>query len=88
MEAIGRLAGGVAHNFNNLLMVILGECSQLLTQAEQRGKNTSKEPVDIEQSLGSLRAIRDAGERASALTNATPDIQWPSSPGRRYDRSE
>jgi len=57
MEAIGTLAGGVAHDFNNILMVISGY-SSVLSEAL---KNNPK-------LLGHVEQIRKAGERASSLT--------------------
>jgi nitrogen-specific signal transduction histidine kinase/CheY-like chemotaxis protein len=57
LEAIGRLAGGVAHDFNNHLTVILG-CCQLLRKQHQEGT----EPDDL------LAEIEKAGERAATLT--------------------
>ena len=57
MEAIGLLAGGVAHDFNNMLTAILGY-SELLT--EQIGPD---KPIGRD-----LREIRVAAERAAVLT--------------------
>ena len=54
MEALGHLAGGVAHDFNNILSVILGYSELLLTSDE-----LSRD--DIEE-------IRRASLRGSALT--------------------
>jgi two-component system cell cycle sensor histidine kinase/response regulator CckA len=57
MEAVGRLAGGVAHDFNNILTTILGYAELLAARAGDR--------ADL---LGPAREIRLAGERAAALT--------------------
>jgi PAS domain S-box-containing protein len=57
MEAIGQLAGGVAHDFNNLMTVIEGYCGLLLEEhAGQTGK------------LDGLKHIAQAARRASDLT--------------------
>lgn len=56
LEAIGRLAGGVAHDFNNILTVILG-CSDILL---------SQRPP--EQYVGCIEEIRSAADRATHLT--------------------
>jgi two-component system cell cycle sensor histidine kinase/response regulator CckA len=42
MEAIGTLAGGIAHNFNNLLMGIKGNTSLLLLDTESESPNYEK----------------------------------------------
>lgn len=57
MEAVGRLAGGVAHNFNNVLTVISGYSQVLL---EALSPNDPTRP--------SIEEIKKAGERAAALT--------------------
>ena len=56
MEAIGQLAGGVAHDFNNILTIILGHAS-LLTLS----------PLDAK-ALASANQIKQASERAAGLT--------------------
>ncbi|HEY1484080.1 MAG TPA: ATP-binding protein, partial [Candidatus Acidoferrum sp.] len=57
MEAIGTLAGGVAHDFNNILMVVTGYSSVL---AEALRSNP--------QLHGHVEQIQKAAERATALT--------------------
>ena len=57
LEAIGRLAGGVAHDFNNILSIIMGH-SELLLQGTE---------VD-ERKRSSLEQIRRAADRAASLT--------------------
>ena len=57
MEAIGTLSGGVAHDFNNILTVILGHTEVLL----QALKSSPAERAH-------LKSIDEASRRASALT--------------------
>ncbi len=57
LEAVGRLAGGVAHDFNNIMGIILGY-SQLIQE-----KLTPEDP-----NAKHLNNIRKAAERAAGLT--------------------
>ena len=57
MEAVGRLAGGVAHDFNNMLSLILGHAEMAL------------EDVGPDRPLyARLKEIKRAGERSADLT--------------------
>lgn len=57
LEAVGRLAGGVAHDFNNILSIIMGHGELLLgtVASDERAKS-------------GLEQIRRAAERAASLT--------------------
>ncbi|MBI3981795.1 MAG: response regulator [Gemmatimonadetes bacterium] len=57
MEAVGRLAGGVAHDFNNILTAIMGTSSLMLDEAAQDS------PL-----RNDILEIQRAAERAAALT--------------------
>ena len=57
MEAVGRLAGGVAHDFNNMMMIIMGFSDFLLTNLERSDPRWA----DADE-------IRKAAERAMHLT--------------------
>jgi PAS domain S-box-containing protein len=57
LEAIGQLAGGVAHDFNNILTVILGRAEEVSVDARL--------PGDLRDAVGD---ISQNAERATALT--------------------
>jgi len=48
MEAVGRLAGGMAHDFNNMLMLISGYAGQMLEDSRlpERYRTTAQQLVD------------------------------------------
>ncbi len=57
MESVGRLAGGVAHDFNNMLSVILGHTEMLM------------EDIDpLQPQYADLLEIRRAAERSADIT--------------------
>jgi signal transduction histidine kinase/CheY-like chemotaxis protein len=57
METVGRLAGGVAHDFNNMLNVILGSAELVMTRD------------DLDDSiLKNLQQIQKAAERSADIT--------------------
>ncbi|MCH9003065.1 MAG: response regulator [Planctomycetes bacterium] len=62
MEAVGRLAGGVSHDFNNRLMTILGNTELILGALDKHG-----DQVDREQLRSCVQEIRQAGERGADL---------------------
>ena len=55
MESLGRLAGGISHDFNNYLTVIIGEVDLM---------DPNKVPP-----VATLDRIREAAERAADLTS-------------------
>jgi len=57
IESVGRLAGGVAHDFNNMLGVILGNVGMILDRM-----NPSQPEFE------ELKEIKEAAERSAALT--------------------
>jgi PAS domain S-box-containing protein len=57
MEAVGRLAGGVAHDFNNMLTVITGYCQMILDS-----------PSADETIRSDMQQVLRAADRATSLT--------------------
>jgi signal transduction histidine kinase/CheY-like chemotaxis protein len=58
MEAIGHLAGGVAHNFNNMLTIIINYTRMMLRHID------SQHPFYVQ-----LKGIEKAADRCAVLTN-------------------
>ncbi|MEK6700379.1 MAG: ATP-binding protein [Nitrospirota bacterium] len=58
MEAVGRLAGGMAHDFNNLMNVVIGYSEMVLHRLPPDDPNRP-----------ALESVLDAGERAANVTS-------------------
>jgi PAS domain S-box-containing protein len=58
MESVGRLAGGVAHDFNNMLGIILGNTEMILQDLDA-----------INPSIPKLHEIQKAADRSAKLTH-------------------
>lgn len=63
MEAVGRMAGGVAHEFNNMLTAIGGFA-----------RLAERDPGDAERVVTCVREIAKASDRAAALTGQLLDF--------------
>ncbi|OGR30589.1 MAG: hypothetical protein A2X83_06890 [Desulfuromonadales bacterium GWD2_54_10] len=59
MDSIGTLAGGVAHDFNNIITVIMGACTLLMMKMKS---DPGIEPF--------VKQILDSSERAAKLTHS------------------
>ena len=57
MEAVGKLAGGVAHDFNNMLSVIIGHAGLAMDEMDPAHPLYAR-----------LKQIKNAGERSAELT--------------------
>ena len=74
MEAVGRLAGGVAHDFNNVMTAIAGYSGLITSLLPDTGAGALDDPADgspDEPSLGvAVAELQKAVEHASRLTQS------------------
>lgn len=84
MEAVGRLAGGVAHDFNNQLSVIMGYSEMVLEQAAKQGNvrhdylqeilKAAQHSADLTRQLLAFARKQIVAPKVLSLNDAITDI--------------
>jgi PAS domain S-box-containing protein len=72
MEAIGQLTGGMAHDFNNILGVVIGNLDMLAEQYPE-----DKKPIELHDALESANAGADLVRRLLAFARRQPLLPKP-----------
>ncbi len=76
MEAIGKLSSGVAHNFNNMLMIVIGDLELALQNASESQRPGLIEAMSAaERAAGIVEQLMFFGQRSSADQYSRIDVQ-------------
>ncbi len=71
MASVGQLAGGVAHEINNPLSIVLGNVAYLLDQLDRPGSGVPFERAELREVL---REVYEATERSTAIVRDLRDF--------------
>ena len=82
-DSITTVAGGVAHNFNNLLTVVVGRVDLMLAQVESGRVDVAELRAGL---LSVKKATRDASELVEKLRNLAQPV--PEAPVSTFDLNE
>jgi PAS domain S-box-containing protein len=72
MESIGRLTGGVAHDFNNHLMIVMGNLENLQRQLDRKRPDVARMKRSVENALRGAERSARLTERLLAFSRRQP----------------